>query len=118
MTYNPNIHHRRSIRLKGYDYSKAGFYFITICVQNHECLFDNVVHNKMILNDAGDMVAKWYYELGNKYPDKKCHEMVVMPNHFHCIAENAPGTDVPIMDAQTTKNTMPPLVMQWIGLKQ
>ena len=74
--YNPNIHHRRSIRLKGYDYSKAGLYFITICVQNRECLFGNVVIDKTILNDAGEMVVKWYYELENKYPDKKSNEMV------------------------------------------
>ena len=88
MTYNPKIHHRRSIRLKGYDYSKAGLYFITICVKNHQCLFGNIVENKIILNDAGYMVEKWYYELENKYPDKKCREMIVMPNHFHCIVEN------------------------------
>ena len=42
MAYNPNIHHRRSIRLKGYDYSQAGLYYITICVQNRVCLFGNV----------------------------------------------------------------------------
>ena len=41
--YNPNIHHRRSIRLKGYDYSQAGLYFITICVQHRECLFGEIV---------------------------------------------------------------------------
>lgn len=41
----------------------------------------------MIFNDAGKMIVKWYYELGNKYHDIRCHEMVVMPNHFHCIVE-------------------------------
>jgi REP element-mobilizing transposase RayT len=41
--YNPNIHHRKSIRLKNYDYSQAGLYFITICVQNQECLFWEIV---------------------------------------------------------------------------
>ena len=98
MTCNPNIHHRRSIRLKGYDYSKAGLYFITICVQNRECLFSNVVNDETILNDAGQMIVEWYYELENKYPDKICHEMVVMPNHFHCIIENTHVADANIMD--------------------
>ena len=88
MTYNPDKHHRRSIRLKGYDYSQAGLYFITICIQNRACLFGKIENGVMILNDAGRMVEKWFYELGNKYPDKCCHEMVVMPNHFHCIIEN------------------------------
>lgn len=95
MAYNPNIHHRRSIRLKGYDYSQAGLYFITICVQNRICMFGEIVDGEhmdapqqMILNDAGKMVEDWYHELENKYPDIKCHEYVVMPNHFHCIIEN------------------------------
>ena len=43
MNYNPNIHNRRSIRLKGYDYSQAGLYFITICVQDRMCLFGKIV---------------------------------------------------------------------------
>ena len=42
----------------------------------------------MILNDAGTMVEKWYNELENKFPDIRCHEMIVMPNHFHCIIQN------------------------------
>lgn len=41
----------------------------------------------MGLNDAGKMIEKWYFELDNKYPDIRCHEMIVMPNHFHCIIE-------------------------------
>ena len=90
--YNPNIHHRRSIRLKGYDYSQEGLYFITICVQDRACLFGEMSTGKMILNDARKMVERWYFELENKYPDKRCHEMVVMPNHFHCIIENIRST--------------------------
>ncbi len=81
-------HHRKSIRLKGYDYSQEGLYFITICCQGKICRFGHIENEKMILNDAGRMIEKWYYELENKYPDKRCDEMVVMPNHFHCIIEN------------------------------
>ncbi len=88
MVYNPKIHNRRSMRLKGYDYSQSGAYFITICCQDRRHLFGKVVNGKMQLNDAGKMVEKWYYELQNKFPDIKCHEMIVMPNHFHCIIEN------------------------------
>jgi putative transposase len=88
MPYNPSIHHRRSIRLKGYDYSQAGLYFVTICLQDRKCLFGKIENGEMILNDAGKMIEKWYQELENKYGDIKCHEMVIMPNHFHCIIEN------------------------------
>ncbi len=91
--YDPRKHHRRSIRLKGYDYAQEGLYFITICVQHRKHLFGNIENGKMILNDAGEMVVRWYDELENKYPDKLCHEMVVMPNHFHCIIENIRAND-------------------------
>jgi putative transposase len=56
MTYNPHKHHLRSIRLKGYDYSQSGLYFITICTQNRACLFGKIENGVMILNDAGRMV--------------------------------------------------------------
>ena len=86
--YNPRIHHRRSIRLKGYDYSQKGLYFITICVQKRLRLFGEIENQQMIANDVSNMIDKWYFELENKFPDIKCHEHIVMPNHFHCIIEN------------------------------
>lgn len=108
--YNPKIHHRLSIRLKGYDYSRAGLYFITICIQNRLYLFGEIENGRMILNDAGKMIEKWYYELTNKYPDKKCHEMVVMPKHFHCIIENSPSDTHP-----TTMNAHVPSLDAHVG---
>lgn len=93
MPYNPEIHKRKSIRLKGYNYSQAGLYFITICCQNRECFFGEIKNGEMIWNDAGKMIEKWYFELENKFSDIKCDEMIVMPNHFHCIVENV-GADL------------------------
>lgn len=115
MAYNPKMSRhiglpqRKSIRLKGYDYSQAGLYFITICVQHRQCLFGEIDNGEMILNDAGRMVEKWYRELENKFPDIKCHEMVVMPNHFHCVVQNV-GADLRVCphvchgNKQTTGN--------------
>ena len=85
MKYNPKIHKRQSIRLKGWDYSHPGLYFITICAQYHTHLFGYIQNKKMHLNDAGKMVEKWYFEMENKYPNMKCDVHTVMPNHFHCI---------------------------------
>jgi len=93
MKYNPDIHHRRSIRLQGYDYSQTGAYFVTICTQNRACLFGNIVDGKMALNDAGRMVEQWYRELENKFRDIRCDEFIIMPNHFHCIVINV-GADL------------------------
>ncbi len=104
--YHPNIHHRRSIRLKGYDYSQAGLYFITICCQDRMGRFGDVVNGEMILNDAGHMVEKWYDELENKCTDIRCHEMIVMPNHFHCILENV-GADLRVCPDSNNDNANP-----------
>ena len=85
--YNPTIHHRRSIRLKGYDYSQAGMYFVTICVQNHECLFGEITDGAMQLNEYGHAVNNEWQYLTTKYPHITLHEYVIMPNHFHGIVE-------------------------------
>ncbi len=80
MLFNPHIHHRHSIRLKGYDYSQAGLYFTTICVQNRECLFGDIADKNMRLNDAGQMIVRWYRELEHKFPDIQCDDFICMPN--------------------------------------
>jgi len=89
----PQRKNRRTIRLRGYDYSKAGAYFITICTQNRECFFGDIVNGEMRLNDAGEMVEKWYRELENKFPDIRCDQYIVMPNHFHGVIVNV-GADL------------------------
>ncbi|MBN1971385.1 MAG: hypothetical protein JW870_18625 [Candidatus Delongbacteria bacterium] len=89
MVYNPEIHHRKSIRLKEYDYSKEGLYFITICTHNRQHLFGEIDNNQMILNHAGKMINKWVLKLPEKFENDniELHNYVVMPNHFHCIIE-------------------------------
>ncbi len=86
-TYNPNFHHRKSIRLKGYDYSRPGLYFITICVQNRACLFGHIENGKMILNHAGQLVENEWLKISQRFPNVRLHQYVVMPNHFHAILQ-------------------------------
>ena len=85
--YNPDIHHRRSIRLKGYDYSRAGLYFITICTHDNVCLFGKIKNGEMVLNHAGRMVKTVWNEIPDFYEQFDVHQFVVMPNHFHGIIE-------------------------------
>jgi REP element-mobilizing transposase RayT len=80
-------HHRRSIRLKNFDYSQSGLYFITICAQNRCCLFGEIVDGAMILNDAGQMIHYQWDILPNRFNRVELHEFIVMPNHFHGILE-------------------------------
>jgi putative transposase len=85
MKYNPDIHHRRSIRLKGYDYSQAGAYFVTICAYNRACLFGEIADRQMMLNDAGRMVENVWNQLPIRFDPIELDEFVVMPNHIHGI---------------------------------
>ncbi|MBK8243271.1 MAG: transposase [Saprospiraceae bacterium] len=85
--YSPNIHHHRSIRLKGYDYSQSGLYFVTICVQDRACLFGEIIDGQMICNDAGTMVEIEWLKLPERFTNIHLHEYIVMPNHFHAILE-------------------------------
>ncbi len=91
MKYDPKIHHRKSIRLKGYDYTQAGLYFITICCQNREHLFGEIVGEKMVLNDAGIIVEKIWNEIPVYYNGFDIHQFIVMPNHIHGIIEIVVG---------------------------
>ena len=84
--YNPEIHHRRSIRIPEYDYSQEGMYYVTICTQNRECLFGEVKNGQMQLNEAGDMVQKVWNELPEKYSGVEIDAFIIMPNHIHGIA--------------------------------
>lgn len=85
MIFNPDIHHRRSIRLQGYDYSQAGAYFITICTQNREYMFGEIVGGKMVLNHAGNMIQTVWDEIPFHYAGIDIDEFIVMPNHIHGI---------------------------------
>jgi putative transposase len=91
MSYDRESHHRRSIRLKGYDYAAGGCYFITICTQNRECLYGEIVGGEMRLNEAGRMIQTIFQEMPEHYPGIDIDEFVVMPDHFHGIVVNNVG---------------------------
>jgi len=83
--YNPNIHHRKSIRLKGYNYSQSGAYFITICCENKICRFGNIINNEMILNDFGFIANNEWLKLVKRFSNFELDVFQIMPNHIHGI---------------------------------
>lgn len=85
MQYNPEIHHRRSIRLKDYDYSQSGAYFVTVCTKDKECLLGEINNGNIKLNEAGKVAFTVWSELTNRYSSIELDEYIVMPNHFHGI---------------------------------
>jgi len=97
MKYNPDVRYRRPIRLKEYDYSQAGAYFITICTHNRECLLGEIKNGKVELSVAGQIIEKWWLEIPHKFPDIRIDEYITMPNHFHgviTIVETNVGADL------------------------
>ena len=85
MKYNPDIHHRRSIRLKGYNYSQLGAYFVTICTHGRECVFGEVVDGRMRLNALGKIARQCWLDIPRHFPHAALDAFVVMPNHVHGI---------------------------------
>jgi REP element-mobilizing transposase RayT len=89
--YNPKIHNRRSIRLKGYDYSQAGLYFVTICCENRKHRFGEVVAGtgikpaQMILNEYGTVAYNEWIKLSERFSNLELDVFQIMPNHMHGI---------------------------------
>lgn len=83
--FDPQKHHRRSIRLKNYDYSWAGAYYVTIVTWHREILFGEVVNGEMILNQAGKIVQAEWLEFAKRLKYVELDAFIVMPNHFHGI---------------------------------
>ncbi|SHJ32118.1 REP element-mobilizing transposase RayT [Desulfatibacillum alkenivorans DSM 16219] len=81
---NKSYRHK-SIRLKNYDYSRPGAYYITICTQDKACLLGQVVNRKTVPSDAGKMVRQIWEEIPSRYPGVRLDAFVLMPNHIHGI---------------------------------
>ena len=85
MPYNPQIHHRRSIRLNNYDYTQEGAYFITICTKNKQGIFGDIKQGEMKLNLLGTFARDYWQEIPQHFPHIKLDVFVMMPNHSHGI---------------------------------
>ena len=102
MSFNPDIHHRRSIRLAEYDYSQAGAYFVAICAWQRECLFGEIIDGEMVLNEFGRVVGQEWGKTAELRPHVALDEYAIMPNHFHAtflINDDVGATPVARPDA-------------------
>ena len=108
MADDPDRHHRRSIRLKGYDYSLAGAYFVTISTQDRVCVFGDIVSGVIRLSEAGRMVSTEWDTLPAWFPGVDLDAFVVMPNHIHGIIVFATRVSVgaPLVGAQDVTPNM------------
>jgi REP element-mobilizing transposase RayT len=83
--FDPQKHHRRSIRLKGYDYTSEGAYYVTIVVQGRQCLFGEIVDREMRLNECGRIIQKRWNDIPIHFPNVELGAFITMPNHVHGI---------------------------------
>jgi REP element-mobilizing transposase RayT len=85
MKYNPKIHHRKSIRLEEFDYANPWWYYVTICSDNHRCIFGDIKNGKMILNNYGTIVKDEWLKTPSIRKNIDLDYYVIMPNHIHGI---------------------------------
>ncbi len=101
MTDDPLLPRRKRLRLKGYDYSQAGAYFVTISTRASACIFGTVHRGIVCLNEAGRIAASSWIWLESQYPHVALDAFIVMPNHVHGIIilhppHIIPGTPTPV----------------------
>ena len=111
---NRKLPKRKSLRLKHYDYSQQGYYFITLCTYEKMNLFGSVKNDVIIINDAGYIVETWYKQLESKFDKVRIDSHVVMPNHFHCILAIV-GDDRCVVPKEAGAHMGAPLqkIIQW-----
>ena len=114
MAYNPAIHHRRSIRLKGFDYTQSAVYFVTICCYQRECLLGTIIQDEMVLNELGTIVAEEWLRSFEIRDELKLDAWVVMPNHFHGLL----WFDRPTMQTQSPSDDGEPVNDSALGKSQ
>ncbi len=85
MKYDPQKHHRQSIRLRQYDYSWPGAYFVTLCVREKECVLGDIVDGEMRLSEWGHIVHTFWDAIPEHFPNVSIDDRVTMPNHGHAI---------------------------------
>ncbi len=85
MKYNPEKNHRQSIRLRDYDYSHSGAYFITICINQKECVFGKIDSGKMQINEYSIVVNREWEKTAEIRGNVVLDKYIIMPNHFHGV---------------------------------
>ncbi len=92
MGYDPEKHHRRTTRLKGYDYSQPGYYYVTLCIHERKKLFGDVIDGEMRLSDCGQVAYSIWSALPQRFPGIEIDQFVIMPNHLQGIIVLSGGT--------------------------
>lgn len=106
---------RQSIRLKNYDYSQSGLYFVTICTENRENVSGEIVDGKMVLNNVGNMIEKWWNKIPERFNMVELDAFQIMPNHIHMIIRIVGAGFIPAHGKRATTRVAPTTLGDIIG---
>jgi putative transposase len=107
MKFNPQKHKRSSIRLKNYDYTSKGAYFLTICSYEKSCLFGDILNEEIVLNKIGEIAYRQWLDIPKRFSYIEIDEFVIMPNHLHgilIIKNDDEGHSTLLLNCAPTKN--------------
>ena len=113
--HRPQDRHRSSLRLKGYDYSQPGAYFVTMCTQSRECLFGEIANDEVMLNEYGKVVEEEWLKTPRMRTRVELDEFVVMPNHLHAIMMIPRGGGDDVNGSRSAQHVCP---NHWARLSQ
>ena len=113
MRYDPDLHHRRSVRLKGYD-SQPGAYFVTVCTRDRECTLGDVIEDEVRVTELGHIVEECWHDLPSHYAHLRLDAFVIMPNHVHAIIilKGYPDVGAGLRPAPTAKRAGLPEIVR------
>jgi len=106
MAYDPRKHNRQSTRLKGYDYSREGLYFVTVCCQNKEHRFGEIEDGVMHLNPCGQIAHNEWIKLPERFPNMELDVFVIMPDHMHAIVSLTAGATLAVAPVARSRATV------------
>jgi REP element-mobilizing transposase RayT len=114
MGFDPEKHHRRAMRLKGYDYSLPGMYFVTICVRERECALGEILNGNLYLSEFGEIAFNFWEPVTQHFPNVIIDQFIVMPNHVHAIIHICEGKK-PTLNQELTEHRSSPTLGNIIG---
>lgn len=115
--FDPKRHHRSSIRLKGYDYSGEGLYFVTICTQERERVLGEIKDGRMVLSGFGEIAKRCWEEIPGHFENVGLDEYIIMPNHVHgvILLQEVPRRDEVTSSLQVASPLQVPSFHTWVS---
>ena len=105
-----------STRLKGWDYSDSGYYFVILCTKDRVCYFGRILNSQVILSDVGQIVSEERQEIEEKRDNVKLDSWIIMPNHIHGIIVITKKCEYPVETSRRDVSKKKKIETQFVGI--